>query len=251
MHDPDTVAFDIRRPWPKRSRDYDAKPDQPRWRFKLHHNHRADCPATCPGLPWWRPSSWTSGWTVAGRGLYWPSLITVWHREPSGADSGDVCKHYIRWRDDSGKWQTTILHGWRWHIHHWRLQIHPLQQLRRWALTRCSWCGGRSRTGDYVNTSHQWDGPRGPWWRGEPGLFHRDCSMIERAHATCLCDDPLTEQHGYGRCLTCGKFLAFGRTELRVAQARVLAAVPAGQRAPDAYRRVCDMYAASKAAADA
>lgn len=205
VHDPDVVAFNIRRPWPKRT----------------------------------------------STGLYWPSLITVWHSEPGGQDSGEVCKHYTRAQDAAGKWQTTILHGWRWHIHHWRIQIHPLQDLRRWALTRCAWCGGRSRKGDYVNTSHQWDGPRGRWWRGEPGLFHRDCSMIERAHATCLCTDPLTEHHGYGRCLTCGKYLAFGRTELRVAQTRVLAAVPHGQRDPAAYQQICDMSAASREASDA
>ncbi|MGI5247791.1 hypothetical protein [Dactylosporangium sp. CA-139066] len=222
MHDPDVVAFDIRRPWPKRSRTYDAKPGQPRW--KVGH----------------------AFWTVAGRGLYWPTLITVWHREPGGKDSGEICKHYVRWRGDDGKWQSKILHGWRFHIHHWRIQVHPLQTLRRWALTRCSWCGGQSRKGDHVNISHQWDGPRGPWWRGEPGLFHRDCSSIERAHRTCLCADPLLTHGSYGRCAMCGKGSSFGRTELQIAQARVLAAVPAGQRDADAYQRVCDMYAASK-----
>lgn len=31
----------------------------------------------------------------------------------------------------------------RWHIHHWRFQIHPLQKLKRWTFTRCRECGGR------------------------------------------------------------------------------------------------------------
>jgi hypothetical protein len=194
MHDPDVVAFTIRRPWPKRT----------------------------------------------STGLYWPSLVTVWHREPGGADSGEVCKHYIRWRGDDGKWQSKILHGWRWHVTHWRLQFHPLQRLRRWALTRCSWCGGRSTKRDRVDISHQWDGARGPWWRGEPGLFHRDCSSIERAHATCVCADPLLAHGSYGKCAMCGKSSSYGRTELQVAQARILAAVPTGQRNADAYQRVCD-----------
>lgn len=130
----------------------------------------------------------------------------------------------------------------------WRIQVGPLQTLRRWALTRCSWCDGRSRKSDRVDVSHQWDGERGPWWRGERGLFHRDCSSIERAHTTCLCPDPLLSQHGYGRCALCGKSANYGRTELQVAQARVLAAVPAGQRDAAAYQQVCDMYAASKEA---
>lgn len=205
MHDPDVVAFEIRRPWPERT----------------------------------------------STGLYWPPVITVWHREPGGADSGEVCKHYVRSPVGSGQWTTKHLNGWRWHINHWRLQLHPLQHLRRWALTRCAWCGGRSRKGDCVNFSHQWDGERGPWWRGEPGLFHRDCSSIERAHATCLCPDPDLEHHGYGHCRTCGKSSSYGRTELQVAQTRVLAAVPVGQRDAAAYQQVCDMYAASKEAATA
>ncbi|MER7280398.1 hypothetical protein ABT369_38775 [Dactylosporangium sp. NPDC000244] len=200
MHDPDVVAFDIRRPWPQRT----------------------------------------------STGLYWPSLVTVWHREPGGADSGEVCRHDKRTQDADGKWQTKILHGWKWHLHHWRLQVHPLQNLRRKVLTRCAWCGDRDRKGDHVSHSNQWDGPRGRWWQGEPGLFHQDCAMIHRAHATCLCFDPLTDHHGYGHCLACGNYLAYGRTELQAAQYRILTAIPTGQRDPAAYQQVCDMWDASK-----
>jgi len=223
MHDPDVVAFEIRRPWPRRSRTPNGEAC---WSFRG---------------PFWK---------LAGIGLYWPTMITIWHREPGGQDSGEVCNHYTRWKGEDGKWQSRIQRGWRWHIHHWRIQVGPLQTLRRWALTRCAWCGGRSRKGDRADISHQWDGERGPWWRGERGLFHRDCSSIERAHASCLCADPLTEHSGYGRCLSCGRYRAFGRTELQLAQARVLAAVPAGQRDPGAYQQVCDTYAASKGAHD-
>lgn len=223
MHDPDVVAFDIRRPWPRRSRSYDTKPDGQRWRF--------------------------SGpfWTVAGRGFYWPSMITVWHREPGGADSGEVCKHYARWQGEDGKWQSRILHRWKWHVHHWRIQVGPLQHLRRWALTRCAWCGGRSRKGDPINISQAWNRKPTPWWRGEPDLFHQDCAAYERAYRSCICLDPLTDHAGYGRCSRCGKSVNFGRTELQAEQARILAAVPAGQRDRSAYQRICDMYAASKA----
>lgn len=35
--------------------------------------------------------------------------------------------------------------GWRvhprWHIHHWRIQVHPWQTLRRWLFERCAKCG--------------------------------------------------------------------------------------------------------------
>jgi hypothetical protein len=222
MHDPDVVAFEIRRPWPRRDRSAMAR--GPFWTFRGPF------------------------WTLGGIGFYWPCMITIWHREPGGADSGEVCKHYLRWQNPDGKWQSRMLGGWRWHIHHWRIQVGPLQALRRWALTRCSWCGGRSRKGDRIDVSHQWDAPRGRWWRGEPGLFHRDCSAIATAHRTCVCDDPLLQHRTYGPCLVCGKSVSFGRTELRAAQARILAAVPTGQRDPAAYQQICDMYAASKAA---
>lgn len=31
----------------------------------------------------------------------------------------------------------------KWHVHHWSIQIHPLQKIKRWLFTRCSKCGGR------------------------------------------------------------------------------------------------------------
>jgi hypothetical protein len=48
---------------------------------------------------------------------------------------------------------AAVVYGWilraerpwyrhpRWHIHHWRLQVHPWQRLRRWMFERCSKCG--------------------------------------------------------------------------------------------------------------
>lgn len=96
MHDPDVVAFQVRRPWPRRERTGGAKPDQPRWKLG------------------------GAFWTVAGVGIYWPGMITVWHREPGGRDSGEVCKHYARWQDEDGKWQTKMHRGWRWHVWHVR-----------------------------------------------------------------------------------------------------------------------------------
>jgi len=29
----------------------------------------------------------------------------------------------------------------RWHVHHWRLQVHPWQKFKRWAFERCADCG--------------------------------------------------------------------------------------------------------------
>lgn len=192
MHDPGVVAFNIRRPWPKRSTP--ILRDE-RWRFR------------------------GAFWTIAGRGLYWPALVTVWHRESGGKDAFAVC-------GPAGRWQ------WRWHVHHWHLQFPPLQHLRRRLLTRCAWCGGRSRRRDAVNVSHTWDGLKSPWWRGERGLFHSDCSSIEAAHRACVCDDPLTDHGDYARCALCGGYRGWGRTAGRVAHDAALKAIPVGQRKP-------------------
>ena len=191
MHDPLTVAFEIRRPWPT-TVDYRTKQaarDGVRSRLSAPYA------------------------VLAGRGLYFPCMITVWHRDPSGYDD-------------------TTCRGKRWqlHIHHWKIQISPLQQLRRRLLTRCTWCGGGSTKGDSVNHSHQWDGPRGRWWQGEPGLFHRDCSAIKSAHATCVCEWPVLEHDTYGKCARCGRSRSFGTTDEHLPRLRELAAIPHGGR---------------------
>jgi hypothetical protein len=191
MHDPLTVAFEIRRPWPETAdwRTKQAAREGIRWRF---------------GSPFW---------VIAGRGLYFPPLITIWHRDPSGYD--DV---------------TCRGTNWRLHVHHWKLQIHPLQHLRRRLLTRCAWCGGRSVKGDRVCVSDSWDGPRARWWQGERGLFHADCSSIKRAHSTCVCDAPVLEHGNYGRCAVCDRFRPCGFTDANLARARDLHSIPQGGR---------------------
>ncbi|MFD5089338.1 hypothetical protein ACFWMR_01960 [Amycolatopsis thailandensis] len=210
MHDPLVVAFEIRRPWPRRSPSYDddRSRDGRRWRI-----------------------SRGAFWTLAGRGWYFPSIITVWHREPGGRDSGEVCKHYRHIERPDGRTIKTT-RTWRWHLHHWRIQILPLQTFRRWALTRCAWCGGRSRKGDRVDVSHQWDGRRGPWWRGELGLYHSGCSSVERAHMLCYCADPLFDHDGFGRCACCGGLRAWHQEPTDAH--RMLRTLAKGQRIPAA-----------------
>lgn len=228
MHDPMTVAFTIRRPWPRiRRRTYG--PD----RRKLE--------ARYSWARWWQwnPAVFMSHWRIGPLELYWPSLITFWHVEPSGCDSSEGClrrQHgaYLRPR-------------WRWHVHHWKLQVHPLQHLRRWALTRCEWCGGRSKRSDYVDVSHQWDSEPGHWWRGERGLFHHDCSSIERAHRVCLCgpDSVADPRPGVYLCFRCGKSRAYNeekKTGPGHLTNRILASIPDGQRDPGKTAEVRRMW---------
>lgn len=133
------VAFEIMRPWPRRSR--------------------------VPGWP-----------------RYWPALVTVWHVEPGGRDAGEVCKHHTRYRDADGVWKFKARNYWKFHVHHFRVQLHPVQKWRRRLLTRCEGCGGRSRKGHPVNLSKGWGSRKStPLWRGERGLFHVDCASSAEA----------------------------------------------------------------------
>lgn len=145
MQDPLTVAFEVPRPWP-RIDAYGTRltaRNGIRWRCRRHHDT-----------------------VIAGRAIRWPSLITVWHRDPSGVDD-KTCPTYPG-------------NAWRLHVHHWRLQIHPLQQWRRRLLTRCEVCGGRSKKGHVVNVRRSWT-PKAPWWRGETGLAAMACAGVELA----------------------------------------------------------------------
>lgn len=164
------------------------------------------------------------------RRLYWPAIVRVWHVEPGGHDSGEVCKQFRR--DKTGK--VVVTRGWYLHVHHWRIQVPPLQALRRRLLTRCEWCGGRDRRRDPVN--HSTGGSRRrPWWRGEAGLKHSDCASVSRAHQTCCCAVPFTEHDGYGRCFNCDRFRPFGASARRLEIAAILSAIPAGTRDKAAY----------------
>jgi len=206
MHDPMTVAHEIRSPWPKPAVFMTEQAARTGTRWKIGGVF----------------------WILAGRGVYFPSLVTVWHREPGGRDSLTVCGRRVQQGD--GTWRYS--RGWRWHVHHWRIQIPPLQSLRRRLLTRCTWCKGRSVKGDQVNISHQWNRARGHWWQGERGLFHQDCSAIQSAHSTCICTTPALDEGTYGRCASCRKSRSYGTTPQRLARARELATIPAGHRHP-------------------
>jgi hypothetical protein len=235
MHDPLVVAFEIRRPWPRRSPP-DPKPGQPRWRFKLHHTCHKSCdhePFDRDPFPWWKPKSWTPFWTLAGRCWYFPSLVTVWHREPKGHDSGTVCPQHVRYRGPDDQWRMRPLWAWRFHVHHWQLQLPALQELRRRLLTRCTWCGGRSTRHNRVNLSRQWDRDRQPWWRGEQGLWHLGCESADTVLHRCVCEVPLPQGHNgaWGPCSTCGKAYYDEATWVGTRRAIALVGMPVeGQR---------------------
>lgn len=63
----------------------------------------------------------------------------------------------------------------KWHIWHWRIQVIPIQQFKRWAFSRCCKCGGRFSFGESP-VSHSWYGSKPSWFKSEPNIEHMGCS---------------------------------------------------------------------------
>lgn len=80
--------------------------------------------------------------------------LDVWHVEPGGHDSGDVCGP-IPYKDGPGRLWWTLRH-WR----HLRLRWWPYMNVKRWIVDRCDHCGQRFRWREarhsYQKTSKVW-----------------------------------------------------------------------------------------------
>ena len=62
----------------------------------------------------------------------------------------------------------------KWHVRHWSLQVHPVENFKRWAFTRCAGCGGRFRWG--ASGVGSWHGT-GPLWFKSENLRHMNCAV--------------------------------------------------------------------------
>jgi hypothetical protein len=90
-------------------------------------------------------------------------FVDVWHDDPKG-DRGYPC----------GK---NAPH-WRWHVHHWKVNVTPWLKVRRWLFTRCDLCKRRFPMG-YCPIGVSWHRPKPKAFQGEPGLFHEECLSLK------------------------------------------------------------------------
>ncbi len=122
MHDPMTVAFEIKYPWKE-------------------------------GVSEMFPTGFRD------------TFLTLWHVDPEkdGTDSSCQNGKPFRWT------------GWRLHFWHWRIQINPLQDLKRWLFSRCADCQKRFRWG-YAPISRNWSGTGPRWFRREESVYHHECA---------------------------------------------------------------------------
>lgn len=64
----------------------------------------------------------------------------------------------------------------RWHIHHWKIQVHFLDSFKRWAFSRCCKCGKRFSWG-YSPVANSWNSEGPKWFKGETDVFHSSCDQ--------------------------------------------------------------------------
>ena len=104
-----------------------------------------------------------------------------------------------------------------------------------------------------VNHSQQWDREDSPWWKGERGLFHSDCSSISNAHRQCACElykggpwEFELSGYPYGQCATCGKYRGWQgadhRDSPRDTVNRFLQTIPQGERDDAKMAAVREMW---------
>ena len=175
MHDPMTVAFEIRYPW----RDKPSKT----WPKGYHHSF----------ITIWHKDPESDGTDDS----------CDWSGRKFPEKQASQLKDFVTNPDDNCQWffdgtaynEYDITHAvfviaaqvrriiaprpWyrhpRWHIWHWQVQIHPLQKAKRWAFSRCAGCGQRFPWG-YSPATNSWGGNGGPrWFRSEPNAYHGDC----------------------------------------------------------------------------
>ncbi|HEX5994447.1 MAG TPA: hypothetical protein VFY84_04835 [Jiangellales bacterium] len=82
--------------------------------------------------------------------------LDVWHREPGGHDSGEVCGHPPQ------PATARIV----WAARHWRhlyVRFWPYLHVKRWIVHRCDHCGQRFRWKEarysYMSTDRVWHDP--------------------------------------------------------------------------------------------
>lgn len=72
------------------------------------------------------------------------------------------------------RWERPWYRHPRWHVWHWKLQVHPLQNFKRWAFSRCAGCR-RGFAWGYSPVSTSWNGTGPRWFRDEKNIYHSQC----------------------------------------------------------------------------
>ncbi len=190
MHDPNTVAFDIRYPWPWPRRVVDN--------FDLGREHLITIWHVDPERSgaWGTRDDDSCDWFGSNRNLdarETAIMEAVWNLQteienkpifgtplyPSIEDPGPVGRPWVHLNEALRAWRhrpAWRLHP-RWHVWHGRIQVIPIRSLKRWLFSRCDKCGKSFAWGE-APISGQWNGPGPRWFRGESNVHHAECDRL-------------------------------------------------------------------------
>lgn len=226
MHDPMTVAFTIKRPWPQRRSVHVTRTGEsvtmprywPSWATIWHVDPESDGSDDSCGWSFPKAAPEDRAWPARHAEHYWSQrfgnstggfhhassleiLTSVWcevrtqytkkregyiwlplprrdrdeilqlcissvdnlhdaiqHARTGPAGMEELLRLVIRL-------QRRLYRSWwrhpRWHIWHWRIQVQPLQSLKRFLFARCLVCGGRFGWNESACSS--WDGGERIW----------------------------------------------------------------------------------------
>ena len=159
MHDPDVVVFDLHAPIPYLARKWCK--NLPRTGIRRRRRTNSENLGE-PVYPWYRPEGYDV--TVIDNSVKLLELATVWHSEPGGADSGQVCG-----RLPSGSDFTWAKLRWSWaHREHIRIQWQLGRSWWRWYVQRCDDYGQRFRRRE-ARFGTGWDSGK---------VMHHACSSV-------------------------------------------------------------------------
>jgi hypothetical protein len=117
--------------------------------------------------------------------------ILLFAENPTDSIHDSIVQKYgpERNREERMRSMAACIYGWilraerpwwkhpRWHVWHWRIQVHPWQRLRRKLFDRCESCGKSFQYGESP-VSHSWSHSRPAPFRSARNLYHEKCSMI-------------------------------------------------------------------------
>lgn len=254
MHDPKTVAFEIRRPWydkrTKEQRDEDRGKDRqgkfvfryrPSWVTIWHVDPERD--GTDNSCGWHSPKLTdkqfgrlkSAAWSEARERYFLRSNTKEWHgsrvlaealqkalilyvarilrlkisyeyaarsaaeniHHPDCVDpAGKFCflaGYHTNFKEDTERDREHHFAGimanvasmilrdhrpWykhpKWHFWHWSIQIHGVQNFKRWAFTRCATCGKRFGWNE-SGITNTWHGTGPLWFRSQRDVHHDRC----------------------------------------------------------------------------
>ncbi len=182
MHDPMSVAHEVRYPWRKYRKGLNGEPMDYREPFITIWHVDPERDGTDDSCDWFNHKRKPLPLERAVREAAW-DLETLLDNEPHYPNSPEHKAFQPLMKAITALiHQPSRTHWWqlhpRWHFWHWEIQVRPWQTLRRWLFTRCCRCGKRFAWGASPCSSH-WDTPKHGWFRSEIGLYHADCDRPE------------------------------------------------------------------------